>query len=225
MAIKPGHKGKNGEQALAALVRFAELPLGAPAYLQEARAALRTALQDGPAVVVGDAAYEIAAWPASKVAALQSELMSFLRGLVGLRDQGDDESTLMPKLVVTKLELSAVALPLKKPTDPQPPRSPGAVFLAVDGSAEDVIRYQLLLLLSSFGTSTIQRCGDKWFSNPERLGKIDRSETDCTKLYVENGRREFCSTLCQKRVYQRGFYQQNEARPKKESRHGKTRKR
>lgn len=58
------------------------------------------------------------------------------------------------------------------------------VCLSVDGSAEDVIRFQALSLLRAVGVERLKTC-------------------DCGVVFVKNGRREFCSERCQNRVYMR----------------------
>jgi hypothetical protein len=58
------------------------------------------------------------------------------------------------------------------------------VALRIDGTAKDVLTFQVINLLRAAGVKRLQRC-------------------DCGRAFVRIRRQEFCSERCQKRVYMR----------------------
>ena len=59
------------------------------------------------------------------------------------------------------------------------------IALLVDGAPRDVLLYQTTVFLDRVGLDRLHRC----------------PAPDCGRLFLKRGRREFCSTRCQKRVY------------------------
>jgi hypothetical protein len=106
------------------------------------------------------------------------ELRRFFRTLVSGKIQ-DDQGALLPAVRLQNVELS-------------PHASLGdQIVLALDGSARDVIWFQVINLLQSIGVRRLQLC-------------------PCGRVFARVGRREFCSTRCQKRYYMRKFRQDQE---------------
>ena len=68
---------------------------------------------------------------------------------------------------------------------PSPPGWRRHIVSIVDGSPEDVLLFQLAALVQAVGFASLLEC-------------------DCGKPFVKVGRRKFCSTRCQKRVFMRG---------------------
>jgi hypothetical protein len=68
--------------------------------------------------------------------------------------------------------------------------STGGVKWIVEGSTRDVLCYQTKTFL-------------------DRIGGLERVRLcpapDCGRAYLKIGRREFCSTRCQQRIYQRDY--------------------
>lgn len=77
----------------------------------------------------------------------------------------------------------------------------GRWWMNVDGKPDDVLYFRLLNLCQLAGAEALKEC-------------------NCGKLFVKTGRREYCSTKCQKRVYMRT--QRATDRKQREKRHGKT---
>lgn len=94
----------------------------------------------------------------------------------------------------------------------QPLRTAGQVLLTVSGTPRDVTLYLAASLLQEVGTDRIRTC----------------PAPDCGRAFVKIGRREHCSTRCQRRVWSRGYdpFAARARRPdnpqaKKRTRHGK----
>lgn len=65
----------------------------------------------------------------------------------------------------------------------------GRVSPVVEGTAADIFRYVLLRVLERVAVDSLYRC-----PNPT-----------CRRLFIKNGRREYCSTRCQGAVYMRAY--------------------
>jgi hypothetical protein len=171
------YRRPNAEALLQQAIDFAEGAVKTNAAWRQVCAALMHGTGTAP-IVFGDAPHELRRWSAVQIASLQMELRRFFRTLVSGKIQ-DDQGALLPAVRLQNVELS-------------PHASLGdQIVLALDGSARDVIWFQVINLLQSIGVRRLQLC-------------------PCGRVFARVGRREFCSTRCQKRYYMRKFRQDQE---------------
>lgn len=171
---------RTAEALLARLVSFAEGQSAAP---QTSRL-FRDLLDAGPHIVLGEAAVGVSAINAP---ALQSMLRTFFRGVITSRDA--DAGTIVPELSIGQLKIGIE--PIKSD-----------VLLTLDGSAVDVLLFQVVNLLQVAGVGRLRRC-------------------ECGRVFARRGRGEYCSARCQKRVYMR-IKRQDERDEARRRTHGKT---
>ena len=89
-----------------------------------------------------------------------------------------------------------------------PVKAGGVVSLLVDGEPRDVLLYQIGSLLTLIGIERLKVC----------------SAPDCRRPFLKVGRREYCSTRCQRRVFLRD-YDPFAAKARREAHRGHTKTR
>jgi predicted nucleic acid-binding Zn ribbon protein len=135
---------------------------------EAAKRLLATLVHSGSEIAAGDTANEIASFSPGKLARLQFAIRGFLRQIVGSTQGG----LVAERAVRVRMGVVPVA---------------GEVRTTIDGSASDVVWYQLIALLRDIGVHRLQVC------------------PGCGKTIVREGKREYCSTKCQERTYMRGY--------------------
>jgi len=78
-----------------------------------------------------------------------------------------------------------------------------STVVTIDGAAVNVLRFQLVELIQAAGLERLHRC-------------------DCGRIFAKVGRRQYCSSRCQKRYYMREQRRQEREKPRRRKRHGKT---
>ena len=131
------------------------------------------ALQAGPFVLVSDARHEILGtseiepWSVEKCVEFQDSLRAFFRSLIR-----EEPGGLVPTLQIERFEFGVA------------PTGTAHVVVTIDGTAANVLRFQLVQLILAAGLERLRKC-------------------ECGRVFARTGRREFCSPRCQKRVYMR----------------------
>jgi hypothetical protein len=106
----------------------------------------------------------------------------------------DAEEGLVPEVTIGRLTFGVT--PVRR----------SSVVVTVDGAAGDVVLFQLVQLLQATGAGRLRRC----------------AAADCSKVFAKTGRREFCSAVCQSRIYMRALRQRERGRNSRRRQHGKT---
>jgi hypothetical protein len=143
-------------QALRVLVAFAE---------GSARD-LRPLLHAGHAFASGPVLSALRSLSPPAITALKMELRAFVRDLA-THDGADREG---PRLRIEIVPVFSAA---------------NTVEMFVDGSARDVLLFQVATLAKAVGTARLQRC----------------PALDCGRVFVQVGRRLFCSSRCQRLMF------------------------
>lgn len=154
------------------------------------------AAADALAAIDGSAPTEIKPWGVADFEELHSDLQRFIQTIADFRESRD--GGLVPSL---KLSAEYGAIPGDRP---------GQLFIAVDGRAADLLRLQFLELLRHTGTHRVMRCHAHVADS--------RGAATCGRIFVRSGRRDFCSTTCQKRAYMKRVREQ-QRQPKRRVRH------
>lgn len=186
-----GSKAENADALLGDLVNFAEQPFNTPKAVAVAKRLMFALLGWGRwwARPIGHATWlDAVDSPAGRDAAVA------LHAEVGRRLHGWRAMQLQPlshtwatRGTPAEFEIPHLALSLEFGALPQR-RGRGAKFMAptVRGPLRDVLLFKAMELLTEGGFDRVLQC-------------------ECGRLFAKNGRREYCSARCQKRVYMRTY--------------------
>jgi hypothetical protein len=130
-----------------------------------------------PGVISGTVIKEIAEWTVETLSETQDQIQRMLGRLVDAGQLRRGEQGL-PLQTVTFEGLQMTPAPVARGRPP---------LILVGGPASDVFWFQFMNALRMVGLDRIMRC----------------AAPDCDRLFVKVGRREYCSTRCQKRIYMR----------------------
>ncbi len=137
---------------------------------QHHRAAIVALVTEGPLFVHQDAIEALPTWSVEAFGMARAEAMQFLRTIVRQR------ASAVPAQMGTSdpMHFSAMAVGDR-------------VACEVEGFLEDVVKLQLVVLLTKVGLSSVKTCPGP----------------DCRRIFVKTYRREFCSPQCQNKRYMR----------------------
>jgi hypothetical protein len=172
---------------LADVVRAAELDT--PPRVRGMRDVLSKIVNAHEGAVFVDPKHDqsIASWSIAELERQKLAIRQFLTSIVTLRDVGEGN---LQSIRLDCLEFSLIPIPgvrNHKGTD---------ILLRLDGDTGDLVWFGLINLIRAAGVDRLQFC----------------SAPDCEqfhgrrRIYARVGRREFCSTRCQKRIYMREKY-------------------
>lgn len=121
---------------------------------------------------------------------IRIELRDLLMGLVDRRER--DYVAIGPRIDFEELGVSLVRAAQK----PVRGESEGTLSEFVTGTPRDLFFYLTLRLLRRYGSGRLRRCGAQLPFDPKHR---------CGRVFFKFGRREFCSSACQKRVHMKAY--------------------